>query len=62
MAMPSALEVLRLTDSSIRVGCSTGKSAGFAPSSGSNLTERTVLILRTLLASAHSAWFGGAAR
>ena len=30
--------------------------------SGSNLTERTVLILRTLLASAHSAWFGGAAR
>jgi hypothetical protein len=32
------------------------------PASGSNLTERTVLILRTLLASAHSAWFGGAAR
>jgi hypothetical protein len=30
--------------------------------SGSNLTERTALILRPLLAFAHSAWFGGAAR
>ena len=31
MVMPSALAVLRLTMSSYRVGCSTGRSAGFAP-------------------------------
>ena len=41
---------------------SAGEPGRTAPPSGSNLTERTVLILRTLLASAHSAWFGDAAR
>jgi hypothetical protein len=29
--MPSALAVLRLTTSSYRVGCSTGRSAGLVP-------------------------------
>jgi hypothetical protein len=31
--MPSAFAVFMLTDNSIRVGCSTGRSAGFVPSS-----------------------------
>src|SRR5258707_8553849 len=31
MSMPSALAVLRFTTSSNLVGCSTGRSAGFAP-------------------------------
>jgi hypothetical protein len=32
MAMPSVFAVCKLTESSISVGCSTGRSAAFAPS------------------------------